>query len=82
VNYISARWVCTRCATKGHHDTESNCDICKPIECKEEGTDFCERKKNWSCYNSSDPIEEFVTWLLTAFSSKIPVIIYSHNGGR
>jgi hypothetical protein len=40
------------------------------------------RRKNWSCYNTMDPIEDFVSWLLTAFSSKNTVIIFSHNGGR
>jgi hypothetical protein len=40
------------------------------------------RRKNWSCYNTVDPIEDFVSWLLTAFSSKNTVIIFSHNGGR
>jgi hypothetical protein len=45
------------------------------------GLDFT-RKKTWSSYNSDDPIEDFVSWLLTAFTKKFPVIIFSHNGGR
>lgn len=54
-----------------------------PIE-ENDGEEYIEfkRKRKWSCYNCENPIDEFVSWLLTAFSSRNPVMIYSHNGGR
>jgi hypothetical protein len=82
VNFISARWVCTRCSEANLVGEISICDICAPISTNINcGREF-KRRKKWSCYNCKDPIEDFVSWLLTGFSSKNPVIIFSHNGGR
>jgi hypothetical protein len=83
VNFISLRWSCTSCADSDLHNEMSVCNICKPLFYKENQSELdFKRKKKWSSYTSDDPIEEFVDWLLTAFETKYPIIIYSHNGGR
>lgn len=86
VNFISFRWTCSLCSDLDRNDELSFCEICRSERQKDEDDLITEiefeRLKTWSSYNSDNPIEDFVSWLLTAFSNKFSVIIFSHNGGR
>lgn len=85
VNFISCRWVCTKCADKNQIKEETTCTICMPASVKQ--SKYClgrpfNRSKSWSFYSTDRPLDEFIDWLIEAFDPSLEVIIFSHNGGR
>jgi hypothetical protein len=75
VAYISLRWTCSTCEDNGK---DPNCMICTPACQLSPET----RSKSWSWYTTSDPIFDFVTFLLVEFDSKNETILWAHNGGK
>lgn len=86
VNYVSCRWTCTQCADANKKGNISNCKICKPLcykgdqNCVKWTEGHFSRHVTFSFYNTEDPIEEFVDWILTAFDNEYDCVLYSHNG--
>jgi hypothetical protein len=70
VAFVSLRWTCSRCEDQG---SDPDCLIC----CDQS------RSKSWSWYNSDDPLNDFVSFVIKVFgSSKTETILWAHNGGR
>lgn len=86
VNFVSCRWVCTRCADNNNIEEYSTCCLCAPktLKAKKKGESLLvfKRVKYWSFYTCDEPLEMFVDWLIGAFDSGSEVLIFSHNGGR
>jgi hypothetical protein len=75
VTYVSLRWTCSNCEDKG---LNSACEICTP----KSQTSPLNRCKAWSWYTCSEPLEEFVRFVLNEFGPKQETILWAHNGGR
>ena len=57
----------------------SSCNICRPIS---QPNGSFERSKSFSWYASFDPVEDFLTYILTAFDKKFVSNVYAHNAGN
>jgi len=75
VAFVSLRWTCSNCED---HGIDSACEICTPL-CQQSPLN---RTKSWSWYTCSDPLEEFVRYVLNEFGPKHETILWAHNGGR
>ena len=58
----------------------SSNNICRPISQQPNGC--FERSKSFSWYASFDPVEDFLTYILTAFDKKFVSNVYAHNAGN
>lgn len=72
MNYAVAMVACTSCLESGQWDNQSHksCQVCGP-----------ERTMKFSPIDG-DPLEAFMTWLLTGLNPKFRTIAFSHYGGR
>jgi hypothetical protein len=72
VVFVSLRWTCTRCEDIVY---DPSCEVCTAT--------YQNCSKSWSWYNSQNPLQDFVHFVIMEFGmSKYETILWAHNGGR